>query len=187
MLQKTAHLTTALRSLLKSVPSAFAPLYFFLLFVTHLNKRWQKNLVLPAACVLPHVSSSCTLAPSAVLNHLAFLLGPPILHTLGLNSWPLLGDDISSPLHCLSHLSQSLSKPTVAHISYFSLSFGHNTLIRALKHTEMWFAWKALFKTKLVPNPCSIAATFEGGKLFRALTSRHYFLKHSKPHSSTLF
>lgn len=170
-----------LRSLHKSVPSAFAPEYFSLLFATHLNKRWQKNLVLPAACVLPHGSSSCTLAPSAVLNHLAFLLGPPILHTLSLTSWPLLGDDISSLLHCLSHLTQSLSKPTVVHISDFSFSFGYNTPIRALKHTEMWFAWKPLFKTKLVPNPCSLAATFEGDILFRALTSHHYFLNTQSP------
>lgn len=187
MLQKTAHLTTVSRSLHKSVPSTFTSEYFFPAFCNSFEQKMAKNLVLPAACVLPHGSSSCTLAPSAVLNHLAFLLGPPILHTLSLNSWPLLGDDISSPLHCLSHLTQSLSKPTVAHISDFSFSFGHNTLIRALKHTEMRFAWKALFKTKLVPNSRSLAAIFEGDKLFRALTSRHYFLKHSKPHLSALF
>lgn len=187
MLQKTAHLQPYQEVCTNLSPLRSPLSIFFPAFCNSFEQKVAKNLVLPAACVLPHGSSSCTLAPSAVLNHLAFLLGPPILRTLSLNSWPLLGDDISSPLHCLSHLTQSLSKPTVAHISDFSFSFGHNTLIRALKHTEMRFAWKALFKTKLVPNSRSLAAIFEGDKLFRALTSRHYFLKHSKPHSSALF
>ena len=160
---------------------------FFRAFCNSFEQKTVKKSCSTSCLCSPHGSSSCTLAPSAILNHLAFLLGPPILHTLSLNSWPLLGDDISSPLHCLSHLTQSLSKPTLAHISDFSFSLGHNTLIRALKRTKMWFAWKALFKMKLAPNSCSLAATFEGDKLFRALTSSHYFLKHSKPPSSAFF